>query len=531
MEFSPSPTQSTGRQIARAAGTVMFAIIISNLVGLARGIIQAHAYGTSPELDAFFAANRVGETLFNLMAGGALASAFIPSFTGLLVKDQKEAAWKLASSILNLLIIILISISLLAMVFAPWIVTNILAPGFSPDRKALTVQLLRVILPSVVIFGVSGLVMGVLNSHRKFLVPALTPAMYSIGIILGILLLKPSLGIFGLAWGAVIGASLHLLFQIPSLLKLHGKYEFILGLNSPLVREVGALMLPRLFGAAIVQLNFWVNTLIASYQPAGSIDGITYGFQLMLMPEAAIAQSIAIAAMPTFSAQAAMDQVDELRHSLASSLRGMLMLAIPASFGLMILREPIVALLYQRGEFTAHSTELVAWALLWYSAGLVGHSMVEVLSRAFYALHDTRTPVLVGVCAMTLNVGLSLLFTNLFARIGWMPHGGLALANSFATALETIGLLVLLRRRLARIEGTRILQMAWYGLTGGGLMAITLFGWLSLTSARAVWLQALGGILIGGGVYILVMWLLKVPELFSLVASVRNRLFRSSTRL
>jgi putative peptidoglycan lipid II flippase len=555
MDSSPAPTQTTGKQISRAAGTVMIAFIVSKLIGLLQVILMARIYGTGPDVDAYNTANRVSETLFNLMAGGALASAFVPTFTGLLVKNQKEAAWKLASSIINLLLIILTAVSLAAFIFSHWIVVNALAIGFPPDQQALTERILRVLLPSVVIFGVSGLVMGILNSHQKFLVPALTPSLYSIGCILGMWLFSSSLGIFGLAWGVVIGASLHLLFQLPSLFRLKGKYSFTLGLGIPMVSEVGWLMLPRLFGVSIIQLNFWVNTILCTFQgkskledtllnhllglwvarlkfpfDSGSLTAINFAFALMLVPEAAIAQSIAIAAMPTFSAQASLDRFDELRQSLASSLRATLMLTIPASIGLILLRFPIVAFLYQRGEFTAQSTDLVAWALLWYAAGLVGHSLVEVLSRVFYALHNTWTPVIVGAIAMALNIVFSIIFSVLFTRIGWMPHGGLALANSLATALEMVGLLVLLRRRLVRMEGKRILQMVWYGLAGGGLMAIVLFGWLALSSALPVWLQALGGISIGGGVYLLVMWLLKVPELFSLIASVKNRLLHSSSK-
>ena len=533
----------------------MIAIIVSNLVGLTRSIIIARVYGTSPELEAFNTANRVGELLFNLMAGGALASAFVPTFTGLLVKGQKDAAWKLASSIVNLLLIILSLACLLAMLFAPWIVSHALAKGFSADQQALTVRILRILLPSVIIFGISGLVMGVLNSHQKFLIPALTPAMYSIGMILGVLLLSPTMGIFGLAWGALIGASLHLLFQLPGLFKLHGKYELTVGIGNPLVSNVGWLMLPRLFGAGIVQLNFWVNTLLCTFQggavldtgffdkiislwlnqlkfpfPQGSLNGLTYAFALMLMPQAAIAQSIAIASMPTFSAQVSLDQFDELRHSLASSLRGMLMLAIPASIGLILLRFPIVTLLFQRGNFSSESTALVAWPLLWYAAGLVGHSMVEVLSRAFYALHNTKTPVIVGAVAMTLNIILSMVFSVMFTHFGWMPHGGLALANSLATALEMMGLLILLRRRLIRIEGRRIFQIVWQSSFSGILMAFSIWGWLSFTSSYSVWIQALGGILSGGSLYILAMWVLKVPELFILFAGIKRRLFRSSAR-
>ena len=170
-------------------------------------------------------------------------------------------------------------------------------------------------------------------------------------------------------------------------------------------------MLPRLFGAGIVQLNFWVNTNLASRQPEGSLTAITTAFTLMMMPQALIAQTIAIASLPTFSAQVALGKLDEMRSSLASTIRAVLLLSLPASIGLVLLREPIIRLLYQGGRFDVRSTELVAWALLWYAAGLVGHCVVEIVSRAFYALHDTKTPVIVGVLAMSLNIGFSLLFT------------------------------------------------------------------------------------------------------------------------
>jgi putative peptidoglycan lipid II flippase len=543
----------SNKQISRAAGTVMAAIIVSNLTGLVRSMIIANAYGTSPELEAFNAANRVGELLFNLMAGGALASAFVPTFTGLLVKNQRESAWKLASSIANLLLMILTASSLLAIFFAPWIVDHALAKGFSPEMRHLTVQILRVLLPSVTIFGISGLIMGILNSHQKFLIPALTPSMYSVGIILGVLLLRSRIGIFGLAWGAIIGASLHLLLQLPALFSLKGHYSLTFGLKDPLVSNVGWLMLPRLFGAGIVQLNFWMNTLLCTFQGAatlgngwldrllaiwlntlaipfnqGSLNGLTYSFALMLMPQAVIAQSIAIASMPTFSAQVSLDQFDDFRHSLSSSLRAVLMLSVPASIGLVMLRIPIVALLYQRGNFSTESTSLVAWPLLWYAAGLVGHSLVEVLSRAFYALHNTKTPVIIGALAMALNIILSLVFSVLFSRLGWMPHGGLALANSLATALEMVGLLILLRRRLVRMEGKRIGQILWQAILAGSSMALVLFGCQNFTSQLPIWLQALAGIFLGAGVYVFILWLLKVPELFSLARGLMRRLLPST---
>ncbi|MFN8463765.1 MAG: murein biosynthesis integral membrane protein MurJ, partial [Anaerolineales bacterium] len=395
-------TSNANKQIARAAGTVMFAILFGQLAGLARGIIVANTFGASPELDAFFAANRVSETLFLLVAGGALGSAFIPTFTGLLAKDETDSAWRLASSLANAVTLTLSLLAALIALFAPQVVRFALAPGLStnPELFSLTVSLLRIQLISAVLFGLGGLIVGILNAHHVFLIPALTPAMYQLGIIFGAIFLAPSMGIFGLAWGVVIGAVLYLVVQVPSLIKLlrtaysvlhttQYAIRSILGLQDPNVRQVLTLMIPRLLGVAVVQLNFWVNTNLASKMEEGSVASLTYGFSLMLMAQAAIAQSVAIAAMPTFSAQHALGKLDEMRASLAASLRGILLMAVPASVGLIILREPLISFLYQRGEFNSRDVQLVAWALLWFAAGLVGHSIMEVLTRAFYAQQDT----------------------------------------------------------------------------------------------------------------------------------------------
>jgi putative peptidoglycan lipid II flippase len=492
----------------------MLAFIAGQLIGLARYILIAGTFSTSLEMEAFTAANRVGETLFYLVAGGALASAFIPTFTGLLAKEDKHGAWQLASAVGNLILLVLISLSGLAAIFAPQIVRYLLAPGFAedPTKLALTVTLMRLMLPSAVIFGLSGLVMGILNSHQVFLIPALTPSMYSLGMIFGVLVLSPRMGIFGLAWGVLIGATLHLALQIPSLLRQKGVYFPILGLHLPAVREVGRLMGPRLFGVAVVQLNFWVNIRLASPYP-GSASAIFYAFTLMLMPQAAIAQSVAIAAMPTFSRQAALGKLEEMRASLAASLRGVLLLSVPASVGLMLLREPLTHLL----QFDERGAELVSWALLWYAAGLVGHSLVEILARAFYSLHDTKTPVMVGAATMGINILLSVTFLELFARVGWAPHGGLALANSTATTLEMIVLLHLMRRRLDGLEGRRVFKGAFQSAAAAALMALALFAWMGTSSARPDWQILLGGLAIGGGLYSALILGAGVPEARSLL--------------
>jgi putative peptidoglycan lipid II flippase len=242
------------------------------------------------------------------------------------------------------------------------------------------------------------------------------------------------------------------------------------------------------------------------------------------MPQIAIAQAIAIAALPTFSAQVARGEITQMRASLAATLRAVVLLSLPASLGLILLRGPVVALLFQYGKFDAHSTDLVAWALLWYAAGLVGQSVVEILSRAFYSLHDTKTPVIVGVIAMSLNIVFSLLFSALFIRIGWAPHGGLALANSFATVLEMVGLLVLMRRRLNGLDGTQILSG---GLQAGAAtlaMCLALWAWNIKSPGLPTWLAAAGGVTVGGVVYAAVVLALGVQEVRSLVKELALRL-------
>jgi putative peptidoglycan lipid II flippase len=512
------------RQIARGALVVMAAFVLSNVVGLVRQILITRAFGASAVLDAFYAAARPPEIFFSLIAGGALGSAFIPIFTGFLEQKKRDEAWQLASAILNLVILVLIAICALAWFFAPQLVSQFLVPHFDPAQQALTVALLRIQLLTPIIFGISGLVQGIHNAHQSFLMPALAPSLYWLGIIFGVIFFVPSMGVYGLAWGAVLGACLHLGIQLPGLLKFQPRYQLLLGLNLASVRNVGKLMAPRFLGVAAVQVNFLVNTIVASGMSSGSLSAIAIAFQVMTMPQVVIAQSIAIAALPTFSAQIAGGRIDEMRSSLAAVLRGILLLSLPATVGLILLRQPIVALLFQRGEFSAADTQLVAWALLWYAAGLVGHSVVEVASRAFYSLHDTRTPVLVGTAAMGLNVILSLTLPAIFLARGWLPHGGLALANSAATFLEMLALLVLMRRRLRGLEEKRLLSGLGQAALASALLALALWFWISAASAAPLWLFTVGGIALGVLVYTLAAWLLRVPELNEVLAWARKRL-------
>jgi putative peptidoglycan lipid II flippase len=442
-------------QIVRAAGLVMALFVASRALGLVREMVISHQFGTSGELDAYLAAFRLPDILFQLVAGGALASAFIPTYAAVRTQTGERRAWRLFSAVTNLVLILTTALGSVAVLLAPWLVRTLIAPGFDAPRQALTSDLMRLMLVTPVVFGLSGVIMGVLNARQHFLLPALAPILYNLGIIAGAVMLAPSMGVRGLAVGVVVGSLGHLLVQVPGLARHGLRWTATLGLQNAGVHEVGRLMLPRVLGLAAVQINFLVNTILSSGLVAGSLAALNFAWLLMLLPQGVFAQSVATAAFPTFSTQVARGQRAEMRSALAATLRAILYLAVPAAVGLIVLRVPLVQLIFQRGAFTESSTEMVTWALALFALGLPAHSVVEIVVRAFYAMHDTKTPVVVGVAVMGLNVGLSLALLRVFEAVGWMPHGGLALSNSLATTVEMAVLLVLVRGRVEGLEGRR----------------------------------------------------------------------------
>jgi putative peptidoglycan lipid II flippase len=494
---SPRSADTDKAQVARAAGLVMAMFVISRALGLLREMVISHQFGTGADLDAYLAAFRLPDILFQIVAGGALASAFIPTFSAYLAQDHEKGAWRLASAIINLVLILTTGFGFLAALLAPWLVRIIIAPGFDPERQALTAELMRLLMITPVIFGVSGVLMGILNARQHFLLPAIAPILYNLGIMAGAVFLAPSMGVLGLAVGVVIGALGHLLIQLPGLIGHGFRYTITLGLRNPGVHEVGRLMLPRMLGLAAVQINFLVNTILASGLVAGSLAAINYAWLLMLLPQGIFAQAVATAAFPTFSTQAAKGLRAEMQSTLAATLRAVLYLALPAAVGLVVLREVLVQLIFQRGAFTATSTEMVAWALAFFALGLPAHSVVEIVVRAFYAMHDTKTPVAVGIGAMALNVVLSLAFIRTFEALGWMALGGLALSNSMATTVEMIVLLVIVRRRLGGLEGRRMASsLVRFGLASVAMGAVAgALAWL--LQDASVWLAGTVAIAIG----------------------------------
>jgi len=518
--------KNANKQIARAAIITMAGFVLSIATNLFRTSLSASYFGAGFEYDAYNVANKIPDLIFSLVAGGALASAFIPTLTIFWEKKDRKGGWELISAVINLVTLVLIALCGVSWFFAPQII-SLISPGLESSHTVLAAELLQIMLFAPIVFGISGLIMGVLNTHQKFFLTALAPTMLWTGMIIGQVFLAPSMGIHGLAWGYLLGAFLHLLIQLPGIFKLRNSaYKFTLGLNIPAVREVGQLMAPRLFGVAVVQVNNLVNVFVASYLMEGSISALNIAFGLMLMPQRVIAQAISIAALPTFSSQYAQGKLVELRSSLASSLRAIIFIAIPATMGLILLRKPIISLLFERNNFSSYDTEMVGWVLLWYSIGLVGHSLVEILSRAFYALHDTKTPVIVGSLVMGLNVLLSLTLPGMFENWGWIPVGGLALANTIATSLEMVALIILMKRRLEGIRGKFLMSGALKSAVSAFLMSLAIILWGNYALQISILFSTLIGIGLGLIVYGSCMVLLKVPEVKIIIEMVSSRLRR-----
>lgn len=528
---TPGGQALSGRQIAWAAGVVMVGFILSRLMGLIREAILSGAFGAGNDYEAYLVALRLPDTLFFVVAGGALGSAFIPTFTAYLTQDRQAEGWRLASMVLNLITLILIGLAAIGALLAEPIVANILAPGFAgePAKLLLTVQLMQIMLITPAVFGASGLLMGMLNANQRFLLPAVAPVLYNAGIIFGALALAPSMGVYGLAWGAVIGAVLHLAVQLPGVFALRARYQPILDIRDEGVREVARLMAPRVLGLAIVQVNFWVNTALASLMVTGSVAALVRAWYVMLLPQGVIAQSVANAVFPTFAVHVARGEHEALQKTLGQVLRAVLFLSLPATVGLIVLRLPVVRLLYERDAFTFEDSQATAWALLFYGLGLVFHSLLEIVTRAFYAMHDTKTPVIVGGGAMILNVVFSLALMRVIGRPGSLvmgPFAGLALANTLATMLETVALLVLIRPRVGGLEGrTMVASLARAG-AASAVMGLALWALLPIIDRVGLLIGTLGAIALGGALFWGVAWVLGSDEARLFTGFVLRRLGR-----
>jgi putative peptidoglycan lipid II flippase len=515
---------SAGRVLVTASLILTIAALASRLLGWVRLLVIGSQFGASRELDAYFAAFRIPDAIFQLVVAGALSAALIPVFASYRARGEDREAWVLASSVINLVLIALAGLSLLMAIFAPLLVP-IVAPGFDAPTTELTIRMTRIMLLSPVLIGMGAVVTGILNSYQQFTVPAIAPLLYNFAIILAAIFLAPIIGVEGLAVGVAIGSLAHLAVQLPSLARVGQRYDLTIGLGHPGVRRVAWLMGPRTLGLAAGQLNFIVSTILASGLPEGSLTAYNYAFQLSQIPVGVIGVSIAVALFPTLSQDAALGRIGDIRHQVANAVRVLIFIAAPLTAIMVVLREPLTSVFYQYGLFSQSATDRTASTLLYFAIGLVGHIVVHVLTRAFYAMQDTKTPVAWALVAVAINIVL------MAALVGPMGVEGLALALSISAVLEVIGLLWSLRRRIDSIEGGEILRSLLRAGVAALAAALLMFGGLAVVEATVGGLldNPVGRLIVllvlaaaGSAIYLVVAAALRSPELVQLWSILRR---------
>lgn len=525
-----SPTNSLSApendRVTKAAGVVGSATFLSRIFGFVRDAVIAWFFGAGLSSDAFFVAFRIPNLLRRLFAEGSLTIAFIPVFTEYLTRRGRDEAFDLARSAIRMLSVIMAITAVAGVLLAPLII-RIIAPGFtdSPDKFSMTVFLTRLMFPYIFFICLVALCMGILNVLGHFAAPALAPVFLNLSIIGAVFLISPRLDepVVGLAYGVLIGGVLQLALQAPFLLKKGFYFWQKAAFFHPGLKKIGLLMLPTVFGAAVYQINILVGTLLASLLPEGSVSYLYYADRLVQFPLGIFAIATATAVLPSLSRQAAAKDYEAVRDTFSYAMKLVFFITVPSMAGLIVLREPIVALLFKRGAFDAETTHLTAVALLYYGLGLWAFSAVRIVVSTFYALQDTKTPVRTAA----VSVGANIVFG--VALMGPLGHGGLALATSLASVLNLVLLVLALRKRLG-ILGYRSMFESILKTT---LCSVAMGALVSAVAAIIIpdGYGSLGGLLFGLAVSILsglafyggLSFFLKSPELHKVMALVLER--------
>lgn len=519
--------------ITIAAALVASSSLISRLLGIFRDRILAGEFGAGDTLDVYYAAFRIPDLIFNLLVLGALSAGFLPIFTGLLknhfekVKDfithkENEEAWNLASNILNLIGVFLIVFCLLGIVLAPFYM-KYTVPGFNNDKLNLTITLTRIMFLSPFFLGLSSVIGGVLQSFKRFFVYSLSPIMYNIGIIIGALYFVPYWGIYGLAWGVVVGAAMHLLIQMPMVFKLGFKYKFKFEYWNEHVKKIGKMMVPRTLSLGISQINLLVITIIASTLVSGSLSIFNLANNLQSFPIGIFGLSFAIAAFPTLSAVAFNKK--QLVNNFSNTFRQILFFIVPSTVLLITLRAQIIRVVLGTGKFDWEDTILTINTLGFFAISLFAQATIPLLTRVYYARQNSTTPFYIGLASALLNVFLSLWLVRIYGV------AGLALAFSVASVFNFILLWVVLRFEIGNMDEINILKSVTKfsaaslacGVTIQGLKLVV-WPFINMSKFWGVLFQGaiagVGGIL----VYLAFCSLLRSEELFNFWNSIKRRL-------
>jgi putative peptidoglycan lipid II flippase len=531
--IGPDHSHRGAAHLVRSAGVVGLATMSSRILGLVRDLVLAYLFGASNEMDAYTVAFRIPNLLRDLFAEGAMSSAFVPTFTRVLTIDGRAAAWRLGNLVITALLLMTGLLALLGMVFA-WPLVRFAAGDYAsvPGKLELAVALARIMLPFLTLIALAVGLMGMLNSLRRFFVPAFSPAMFNIGTLATMAVLIPVFRVYGVrtifavAIGTLVGGIGQVVIQWPGLRREGFRFRPSFGFRDPGLREVLTLMGPGTIALAAVQVNILINTMLATSQGEGAVSCLNFAFRVMYLPIGLFGLSIATAAIPALSHDAARGDPRGMRATFSSALRMMLVLNVPATVGLMVLSAPIVALLFEHGSFTADAAAGTAAALLLYAPGLIGYSAIKLAVPTFYTLRDSRTPVIVGAVSVAFNIVLSLF---LVGRLGFR---GLALGTSMSSLFNAAVLLWLLRRRMGTLDGRRVLlAFAKVAVAAAVMGAVAWSGerWLEVvvpgpsTVARLV--HVAGGIVLGLVGLALTSRALRIAEFDEALVAIKARLF------
>jgi putative peptidoglycan lipid II flippase len=519
-------------RLARSAGLIGAATMTSRVLGVARETVLAALFGAGNEMDAFNVAFRIPTLLRDLFAEGAISAALVPTFTRRLAQRGRDSAWRLGNLVVNALVAITCGFVVAGWIAAPWLARTF-APEYAlvPGKLALTALLIRIMLPFLTLLAIGVAMMGMLNALRRFFVPAVSPAMFNVAMLFAafaLVPLMPRLGwprIAAIAIGTILGGLGQIAIQWPLLRREGWQYRPVIDFRDEGLREVMRLMAPATIGLAAVQINVFVNTVLATGEGTGAVSWLNYAFRLMYLPIGLFGVSIGTAALPEISRHTAVSDAAGLQRTVAQALRLTIVLNIPATIGLMVLARPIVSLLLERGRFGPDDAAATATALMCYAPGLVGYAAVKIASPTFYALRDPRTPVVVTAVSVVVNIVLNLLLVRS------MGFAGLAVGATIAALVHAGILLWQLRDRVGSIGGRENLRVFVLITIAAAAMGAGAWGSQhaleALVAGRSTIVRALRvftSISVGLAILVAAAHLLRVDEFKEAVRRVASRL-------
>lgn len=545
--------------VAKSAGIVSIAVMFSRVLGLVREMIFARYFGAGFVFDAYVVAFRIPNVLRDLFAEGALSAAFVKVFTDYQINKSEQEAWKLASLVLNALAVVLSIVCIIGVIFSHQFI-NLIAPGFSAEQAALATTLTQIMFPFILLVAMAALAMGVLNTKGIFGIPASASTVFNIVSILAglgfaywlsggswvipadkhaIPEINAQWAIIGMAIGTLLGGAAQFLMQLPSLYRVGFRFSSKISFADEGVKRVMALMTPAILGTSAVQINVMVNTFFVS-GIVGGVSWLGYAFRLMQFPIGLFGVAIGTASVPVLSRMASEGKFADFRKTLSSSLNLVFLMTLPSACGLIILGEPIIRLIYSRGAFKESDVPMTAYALAGYSIGLTGYAAIKILSPAFYALDDAKTPMIIAVCSIVINALASFLFRNWLSNFGVSSeypsgygHVGVALATSSVALVNFFALALMMRRRIERINGKDIISS--FVRIGAAAAIMSLVCYLSyhfllnqfgMTSFSTKLIEVLVPIMLGGITFVLAAKILRVSEITQLANTFARKLGR-----